>query len=529
MSAKETLIAFEEREMCKKRGEASHAGAVGEDASLDREKRGEASEASPWPELPEERPPRFPSELLPEDCARLVETYAASLPAPVDYAACAMLGSASAAVVGRIRVQPWPGYQEPVQLFQCMGGKSGTKKSSVLNKFKEPLEAWTNEQNKTIRQHNRDQQRRRDALDKQIKASKNEHEQVSLGQKRDAIEDEPLHPEFVSDSTPEAVALNMSKQGGNAIIYSDEGGFVNVIAGKTYGGKDSTPNVDPILQAFDSVPLNIARASGTRIVIPNANLTITLGMQPLLIRRLTEDTNLNGRGFPQRALFYLPEQLLGVDLLHLPTCPDPLFASWGAKLIALAQCHPNGGVLALTKDAVARFNDHRQDMENRQMADLGGNEALGGWARKAHGKTARLAGLLALLEDPAATIVEESHIRAAIALMNSYFIPHAKQAFGGERMLSAPAQALCELLHSMPEFNETELYRRVSGQKQYKGSAGRERFNRVLEELSSQSYIRPKVQPAQPRRGRPPGRVWSVHPALWHEPSALVPTQEGYL
>ena len=50
-------------------------------------------EPEPWKDLPEERPPIFPTVLLPDDCAELVEAFSSSIPVPVDYAACALLGA----------------------------------------------------------------------------------------------------------------------------------------------------------------------------------------------------------------------------------------------------------------------------------------------------------------------------------------------------------------------------------------------------------------------------------------------------
>lgn len=168
-------------------------------------------------------------------------------------------------------------------------------------------------------------------------------------------------------------------------------------------------------------------------------------------------------------------------------------------------------------------------MHNRLTGDLGGNEALQAWVRKAHGETARLAGILALLEDPDASIVEESHVRAAVELMNSYYIPHAKRAFGGGPSLSSPARALCDKLRMVEDFSETDMYRAVSGQERYKGKNGRQTFQQVLEELSANGYIRRRPATPISGRGRPPAPVWEVHPSLHQKKPPVRPVQEGCL
>lgn len=506
MKDKDVLLAFEAREMMPK-------------------------EPEPWQDLPEERPPIFPTVLLPEDCADLVEAFAASIPVPVDYAACALLGAVSAALVGRVEVQPWVGYSEPIQLYQCMGGPSGTSKSSAMKSFIAPLEAYLIEQNKAVRERNREKSHRRELLAGQSKKrGLSMDERMEMRKQMDGIEDEPEFESIQGDATPEALANCMHRQGGRAIIHTDEGSFINILAGATYGKPGGQANLDTVLKGFDGGSVNIARVTGESFSLKRADLSITVGMQPGMIARMTGHADLADRGFPQRLLYYLPETLCGIDLMHLPPHPVALLKKWDIKLRELAAIHRDQmGVLKLTKAAVRLFNEHRQNMQDRLTGDLGGNEALQAWVRKAHGKTARLAGILALLEDPDATIVEESHVRAAVELMNSYYIPHAKRAFGGGPSLSSPARALCDKLRMVEDFSETDMYRAVSGQERYKGKNGRQTFQQVLEELSANGYIRRRPAAPISGRGRPPAPVWEVHPSLHQKKPPVRPVQEGCL
>lgn len=469
-----------------------------------------------WPELPDERPPLFPVELLPKDCAQLVEAIAASLPVPVDYPACALLGAVSAALVGRVVVKPREGHPEPIQLYQCMGGPSGTNKSGVMKAFIEPLREWLREQNYAVIKRNRDKARQRELLAEQgRKRGTTTEEKLALARKADEIEDEPEFERIEGDTTPEALAKRMKKQGGSAIIFTDEGTFINVLAGVTYGRQGGQANIDTVLKGWENGYVNIDRVTGECITIDRASLALTVGMQPGLIRRMTEHADLIDRGFSQRLLYYLPEPMTGADLIHLPAYPTKLLQDWGARLQTLAALHRDTPtVLSLTNDAQALYNQHRQDMHNRLTTDLGGNETLQAWARKAHGEAARLAGLLALLESPDALLVEESHVRAAVELMNRYYIPHAKLAFGGGPSLSPAVQAICEKLHQMDSFTESDMLRSIAGQKRFKGNAGKACFTEVLQELSAGGYIRRRPAASSTGRGRPPSPVWEVNPAL---------------
>ena len=120
-------------------------------------------------------------------------------------------------------------------------------------------------------------------------------------------------------------------------------------------------------------------------------------------------------------------------------------------------------------------------------------------------------------------------MRNAVALMNEYYIPHAKRAFGGGGSLSAPAKSLCEVLRTMPQFKQNDLYRRVAGQKRYKGDTGKQAFVQVLEELKNNGYVRQLPAPEHHGRGRPADPTWEAHPDLCGESKSLKPVQEGCL
>lgn len=485
-------------------------------------------EPEPWQDLLEERPPIFPTVLLPEDCAELVEAFAASIPVPVDYAACALLGAVSAALVGRVEVQPRIGHREPIQLYQCMGGLSGTNKSNPMRTFIAPLQSYLVEQNKAVKERNREKAHRRELLSGQSKKrSLKMDERMEMRKQVDEIEDEPEYESILEDATPEALANRMYRQRGREIIFTDEGSIINILAGVTYGKPGGQANLDTVLKGFDGGRVSIARVTGESFSIPRADLSITVGMQPGMIERMTSHADLADRGFPQRLLYYIPEPLFGVDLLHLPPHPVAMLKKWETKLTTLAALHREQmGLLTLTRGAVRLYDEHRQDMHDRLTGDLGGNEALQSWVRKAHGKTARLAGILALMDDPDTAIVEESHVRNAIALMNNYYIPHAKRAFGGGPSLSAPAKSLCEKLRTLHKFTEGDLLRSLRGQVRYKGDRGKENFKQVLQELSINGYIRKLPPPKGP--GRPP-EAWEVNPAFCETKATIQPVQEGCL
>lgn len=73
--------------------------------------------------------------------------------------------------------------------------------------------------------------------------------------------------------------------------------------------------------------------------------------------------------------------------------------------------------LQLDVNANALFRRYLQTMEDRRNVEWCESEALEAWASKAVGMTARLAGILTLLKDPAARTIEQHEFYCAQQLM----------------------------------------------------------------------------------------------------------------
>lgn len=503
MKDKDVLLAFEAREMMPK-------------------------EPEPWQELVEERPPIFPTMLLPEKWGRLIEDYAKAVVVPVDYAACALLGTVSAAIVGRIDILPQKGQRESVQLYQCLCGEPGTRKTAAMNEFLKPLNRYFFEKNKEIWKLNRENAHKRELLLTEAKGrGKSLDDRVRLRMKAEEIEDVAEYEKIMGNATLEAIEDRMRKQNGRGNIFADEGSLVDIMTGSMYNRQGGKANLDTLLDAWNGGMVNVDRIGRECFSIPRADLSITLGLQPIQLRSMTENEVAAGRGLPQRFLYYLPEMLIGENVMNLPPFPEKQLVEWGEYITTLADVHRDQLCeLKFTKSAGNLYVAHWQDMVNRATGDMGDNAALKGWGRKAHGETARLAGILALLENPDTTIVEEAHDRAAVELMNSYYIPHAKRAFGGGPDLSAPAKALLDKLRTVEVFSESEMLRSLAGQTRYKGKNGKDFFSQVLAELSANGYVRRKLA-QHTGRGRPSSPVWEVHPDICGHRESLKPVQEG--
>lgn len=222
------------------------------------------------------------------------------MPAPIDFAACAMLGTASAALVGRAFVQIHPGYTQPVQIWCAMTGDSGAKKTPTLNKFLDPLRKWLMEERA----------------------------------KADPYFDKPSALETITtDATPEALAAHMARHNGRAIIFTDEGSAMNVLTGMTYRKPGSEANIDALLQSYDGGLVSVARKlADSSFDIPEAHLALTVGMQPSVMEKLSTNEELASRGFPQRLLYFLSEPMGYYIIKELPPLNMALLDAWNDKV-----------------------------------------------------------------------------------------------------------------------------------------------------------------------------------------------------
>lgn len=370
-----------------------------------------------WKPLADDIRPSFPLDTLPEACAELADNIATSLPVPPDYAACAILGAASCALVGRVKVEIKLRYQEPAQLYLGMVGGSGTKKSPVMSLIGDPLEEWLNDH------------RGQDMPDMETTGA-----EVNT-----------------TDSTPEALVVDMNAHQGRGIVWSDEGSMMNIMSGATYGKVGSATNIDVFLKAYDGKPVYVRRRSeGGSVSIKSANLAMTVGLQPNVVKDFTRNTSMVGRGLAQRFLFFVPEPLGRCVISELPELNGDLLDAWRDRITTLAAAFREQPiVLPMTDTAREAFNRYAQMIEDRRYEDLGGCEALSSWSSKCLGQVARISGLLTLLEDPKATEVGSKAVDAAIRMMDEYFIHHMEYVFCGERKLPVEAEKLLEAMKSI--------------------------------------------------------------------------------
>ena len=193
--------------------------------------------------------------------------------------------------------------------------------------------------------------------------------------------------------------------------------------------------------------------------------------------------------------------------------------NWEKKITYLASLHREKPLeMTCSAEATQTIRDFWQYMVDAQDSFFGENDALYAWASKAHGKAARIAAILTLLENPDARELSLEAAQSAVALMKEYFNPHAVRAFCGERKLSQPAESILKVIKAAvvagaAYIKHADLRDKLRKQKQFKGPEATDVFSKGMSELLAAGYVRNYYLPYSPT-GRPNDGAYALNPAL---------------
>ena len=334
--------------------------------------------------------------LLPATIADAIETRARYLPCDGASAVLPFL----AAVAGLVKLGTMvegsavAGYRVPVNLFVCLVGRSGAKKSPIGRLL---VEAPA----RTLRAE----------LAAENRAALEEWKEACRQTKRGGTKPEPpqLKRLVVSDYTGEALAAQLQTQeaaGLGLLINRDELAGLFASFNKYKGGKGD--DEQQLLELFDGGGLTSLRIVGDR-TYSRSQLSIWGSTQPDVLRQLVANGDANGLW--ARFLFVpLPERAVP---LPLATSADEV-----AEVYAAAQTLDDvcGAVHRLPPQtyklgpaAAERFAHYELNRQRAALgASIGAQSALYG---KSAGKVLRLAGVLHLLQIAAGEISDSEPIK----------------------------------------------------------------------------------------------------------------------
>lgn len=448
-----------------------------------------AGQFDPWPELealPDDAgdsaaPKPFPFAALGEVLGSAAQAIADTVQAPDAMAGGSVLAAASLSAQHIADVVLPHGQRTPLSIFCVTSGASGDRKSAVDAAACVEIARRRKEQS---RQHHR--------------AMEAYHAEQGARQKGDPEPKEPvLQSLTVGNATVEGVSRLLKGQA-SVGVFSPEGG--EVLGGHSMKEANRMGAMAFFLKAWSAESLDVMRGGAGFTSLLGRRVALHVMVQPMLLAQLLNDPLADGQGFLARCLVAQPGTLAG----HRPFLGEnpaqhPAVLAYAERMGQLLDTRPelweggdgcelNPRGLALDASAralwVAFYNVvEAEQADGRELAHARA------FASKAAEQAARIAGVIALFDDPGALEVGSAAMQGAMELMNFYLTEHLRLMGTGRqeqtdhrlRTLLAwmqgqgPNVAAATVLQKCP---------RLVRQLKAKG------INALLDELARRGYIR---------------------------------------
>ncbi len=313
-----------------------------------------------------------------------------------------MLSVLSLCLQGKaIVAYPANAHTESINLYTLTVAPPGERKSGVFKALMRPVEEYQQRYNELHRSDIEEYKSKRQFLERQKQAAmsgKNASLKRVQELTRELCNLEQVHEMRLtcSDTTPEALAAEMLKQGGCMAVMDDEGSVFDVISGMYTGGQG---NINLFLKAYDGSPHTIFRRTSDNITLNAPYLTIGIMTQPQQFMQTMSNPQFSGRGLMQRFLFAFPKGRAGDQSYISTNIPQNVQQDYDELITRLLKMHKNDTPVRLTHDNESYnvFHDYH-DMLQSKMQSNGIFENMKEYASKQFGKVLKIAGLLHLCE-----------------------------------------------------------------------------------------------------------------------------------
>ncbi len=381
----------------------------------------------------------FPLDVFPPWLRTHIESVSHRLQVSADMPAAFGLAVLSTAVARRVRVRAWQGFEQPTALWVVVAAASGENKSAVVNAMRRPVRDYQSLRRKREQADLEEARRRHKLLEKEAEAltkravGKGAPQLMADAQAAMRAAEEALPPpEFrltFDSATTEALVKELALNEFLAHLEGEGDVFTDIV-----GRYDSGGLLKQYLDAFDGEALDLDRIGRGNVRADRVLLCMGVMLQPDMLAGVMGEGSFKGRGLLERCLYAMPPSMVGrrdVRALEGDRAAEEAYSTHVAELCARFHECEDDRVLTLTAEARAVFVGYRTRIER----DLGSKLlSVTSWVSKAQGAfVLRVAGLLAVAWDPAATEVDERVMTLAAKVMEEFFIPQAVKTFGDLR------------------------------------------------------------------------------------------------
>lgn len=453
-----------------------------------------------WPELialdddygDTEAPKPFPFAALGNVLGHAAQAIADTVQAPDAMAGGSVLAAAALAAQPLADVVLPHGQRKPLSLFIVTSGASGDRKNGVDDVACVEI-----------------------ARRSKIQSRKHHHameayrEELAARQKGDPEPQEPkLQTLTLSNATVEGAARLLKGQSSLG-VFSAEGG--EIFGGHSMKDSNRMGALPFYLKGWGGESLTIMRGGSGFSSLLGRRLSLSIMVQPLLLRQLLADPLADGQGFLARCLIAQPVTLagqrpyLGENPADHPAVQD--YAACMARLLDTAPTLYEGGdgcelnPRGLSLDAQARalwiafYNAiEAEQADGKELADARP------FASKAAEQAARIAGVITLFNDPEALEVGAQAMDGAIQIVGFYLNEHLRlMGTGKQQQTDKRLRTLLEWMQAQ----DTIVTTRHIAQKAPRAvrNLKTQGVASLLNELAGRGYIRPLGAGWEVRRG----------------------------
>ena len=385
-------------------------------------------------------PEPYPLDALGPILAPAVATLARIIQAPPAMIAQSLLAAAAYCVQphGNVIID---GRVMPLALYCISIGASGERKSAIDSQALKPI---VEKQRELVEAYKLDAKLHKTDLRDFEKVEKDLSKDkvvdlAAIRRTRDekiaaiaAIGDQPEPPLFpnllISEPTAEGMFKLFSGGQPSLGLFSDEGGLL--IGGHAMQKETRLRTIATLSKLWDGRPLDRVRAGDGASVLYDRRLSLHLMMQPLVASELFTDPIYTDQGFLARVLCAWPESTAGNRrYVHADPTTDPAMQRyWTTLTTLLNRVYPlrpetrnelQPRCIPLSAKAKAVWVAYADTIES-QLAVGQPLETVRGFASKSAEHAARIAGVLALIQDVNAPEIGAVEVESAIALMDYY-------------------------------------------------------------------------------------------------------------
>lgn len=364
------------------------------------------------------RPPPFPTEVLPAVLRDFVIFVAETAQVYPEMPAAAVLAALSVCLQGKAKIQFSPFWTEELNLYVLITAPPGERKSAVFSSITAPIHKYVAEYNENhlidFQSYRNNKKLLESKLNKAIDKGSDLQEIRSIQEKINLLKPVKEMKLITTDVTAEALASIMYDNNGNMGILSPEGGVFDVISGMY---SNNVTNLNIFLSGYDGEPIKIDRKSGS-VMLSHPLLTFGICAQPQVLNNVISNPNFTGKGLAQRFLFCQPDSLIGHRKLiqDYPKDSYTIPENYSKLIYRLLDMPINSSACIELTCAAADNLEHFSDKIELQMADNGVLAEYREFFGKLAGKTLRIAGLLHLCEYSLSECLSGSTMNAAIKI-----------------------------------------------------------------------------------------------------------------